>query len=342
MRRIRELFLAAVGLAAVVWMLWPARSAGVAPGATAPSTSPTTASAPADRWVRWRPEYGAAAAEAAKRKIPLVVVYFDPDAPAWELFDEHTLQDGRTRRLLGKFAAAKLDVTTAEAKTRFLASGHKQTPLTQVFTPAGELLDSIPGAVMPAEKFLERLRQSLAYWRAATAKPFDSAKRWRAIQLRLKLSTRAEAVPDIEKLMKLPQRQLPADVTGAHLLLAKGRALFLAAPEQADRLLREARKLAPRKGILSGQVLMSLIELATSSHQYGKAHRYCAEYIRDFPAGTDIGRAYYCKAVVEATGLDDRSAALATLKKFMGAYPGNPEVVSARKLLESLEKMGSK
>jgi len=317
MRRIRELFLAAVGLAAVVWMLWPARSAGVAPGATAPSTSPTTASAPADRWVRWRPEYGAAAAEAAKRKIPLVVVYFDPDAPAWELFDEHTLQDGRTRRLLGKFAAAKLDVTTAEAKTRFLASGQ-------------------------AEKFLERLRQSLAYWRAATAKPFDSAKRWRAIQLRLKLSTRAEAVPDIEKLMKLPQRQLPADVTGAHLLLAKGRALFLAAPEQADRLLREARKLAPRKGILSGQVLMSLIELATSSHQYGKAHRYCAEYIRDFPAGTDIGRAYYCKAVVEATGLDDRSAALATLKKFMGAYPGNPEVVSARKLLESLEKMGSK
>ena len=134
---------------------WLAASqpAGGAATSTAPATGPATATAPAERLVEWHRQYAAAAREARSRKVPLLVVYFDAEAPAWEALQQRTLQDIQTRRFLARFAAVRLDATAGEGKKRFQATGAKETPLTQVLSPEGDLLDSIPGAIIPAEEF---------------------------------------------------------------------------------------------------------------------------------------------------------------------------------------------
>jgi len=309
---------------------------------TAPATGPATATAPAERLVEWHRQYDGAVREARSRKVPLLVVYFDPDAPAWEALQQRTLQDIQTRRFLARFAAVRLDATAGEGKKRFQATGAKETPLTQVLSPEGDLLDSIPGAIIPAEEFRERLACSLAYWKAVSAKPFDVAAQWQAVQARLKLSTRGQAAAAIDRLMKLPAGRLPQGVGPAHLHLAKGKALLSAAAKKAETHLRKARELAPKDPSAAGEALIAMIELALQASEYQKAHQYCAEYIKDFPSGPDIGSAYYYKALVEMTGLDDRAEAVNTLKQYLGKYGDDAGAVRARKLLQSLEKMRRK
>ena len=304
--------------------------------ATASAPTTTTATAPAERLVEWR-EYKAATEEAGKRKALLLAVYFDPDAPAWEALEEHVLRHIDTRRFLGQFAACRIDVTTAEGKKLFKATGAKETPLTQVLTPAGELLDSIPGAIIPAGEFRNRLQHSLACWKAMAEGPPGPAAQWKAIQARLRLSTCEKTLPAIEKLMKLPAERLPTGVTAAHLYLARGRALFAAAPKKAEKDLQEALRLASKNRTLGQYIGVTMIQLALKAKEYKKAHAYCLEYIRDFPKSPSIGGVYYYKAMVEMTGLDDRDAAMKTLEEFIRAYPDDPGTVRAQRLLTWLK-----
>lgn len=304
---------------------------------SAPARSTAAATAPAERLVEWHGRYKAAAGEARKRNVLLLAVYYDPDAPAWEAFEEQTLRDIETRRLLARFAAARISVTGDEGRKALQAMRAKQTPLTQVFTPGGELLDSIPGAIIPAGEFRKKLKHSLACWKALATKPFAAAAQWKAIQARLRLSTREKTAAAIDKLLKLPEKQLPTGVTPAHLYLAKGRALFRGAPGRAEAHLRKARKLAAKNATLAQYVVVSMIQLAARARQYKKTHAYCVEYIRDFPKGSAIGQAYYYKAMVEMTGLDDRDAARKTLESFISKYPDEKGAVRARRLLNWLK-----
>lgn len=158
----------------------------------ATSSAPTTtaASAPAKRLVRWHEMYAPAAAEAKQRGVPLLIVYFDPITPACEAFEQMTLSDEATREFLAEVAAFRLNVTEPAKQQRFAKTGANQTPLTQVFTPAGELLDELPGCIIPASVFCLRLGRSLEYWQVVNLRPFDPATRWRAVQARLATSTR--------------------------------------------------------------------------------------------------------------------------------------------------------
>lgn len=306
--------------------------------ATAPATAPTTASAPAERLVQWHVQHKPAAAEARKRSRLLVVVFFDPDAPACQDFQTHTLSVLGTRRLLGEFAAVKLNVTRGEGKKRFAATAAKATPLTQVFTPGGELLDSFPGCIIPARRFHERLGKSEAYWEAATARPATLQRRWKAAEARLWLSTREKSAGQIQALLKLPAKKLPKGLTPARLKLALGRAWELSKPQQARRHLLQARKLAPREADVAGEALLALCRIAKRTKKYKQAHQFCVEYIKAFPKGPAIGEAHYAKAVLEYSALDDRAAARATLLEFLEKYPDHPQAVRIRELLEVIKR----
>jgi len=344
-----------LGLAAMTgpWAAWgqapPASASASAPAtkATTPATAASapataTASAPSIRLVQWHVEHKTAAAAARKRNTLLVIVYSDRDAPAWDDFDARTLRDVPTRRFLADFAALHLDATAGEGKKRFAATGAAEAPLTQVFSPAGELLDSLPGCIIPASKFRECLSHSVAYWKASLAKPFDAAARWRAAQARLALSSRAEAVGDIDGLLKLPAKKRPKGATEARLHLARGRALLLAKPAKARPSLEKALTLAPKDPAVGGEALLALGRLEAVGREYRKAHGHLQQYVKQFPKGPGIGEACYRKAVLEATALDDRAQAQKTLEAFIAAHPDDLQVVRAKRLLESLKKMKAK
>ena len=320
----------------MVWtvgVVMMACSVAVAEGpASTPSTAPA-ASAPAPRW---HSKYGPAAEEARRRGVLLVVILVDPEAPACQALEEQVLSAPATRRFLSDFATAKLDVRLPAVRKRFPAVTPETTPLTQVFSPAGELLDSIPGCVLPASSFCQRLARSQAYYRAATTRPAGPAAVWAAIQARLRLSTRQRAVGQIDKLLKLPRADLPRGVTPARLHLAKGEALLRADPPRARKHLERAGKLAGDDTSVAAEALFRLGELAAYLKQYRTAHKHYADYIKRFPRGRDVGRAYFRRAMLEWTALDDQAAARDTLRALVRLHPDDPAAVKARAWLKLL------
>jgi len=308
-----------------------------AAAATQPASAP--ASAPAERVVRWHETHAPAAAEAAKRKCLLLVVYFDPAAPACEAFEQMTLTKDATRQFLADFAACRLNVNDPAKKQRFAKTGLTHTPLTQVFAPDGSLLDEMAGCILPASRFREQLRASLDYRAAATARPFDAAARWRAVEARLKLSSRREAVADIDKLLKLPAGERPAGVTPARLYLARGSAQRLMAPEQAREDFDKAIQLAPRDAAVAGKALLALADMAWGLNKAKDAHQQYSRYLKEFPAGPDVGTVAMRKAALESETLKDPAAGVKTLEAFIRKHPDDPKAVSAKALLDSLKKL---
>ena len=310
-------------------------------GTTEPASMPTTATAPATvpaiQQVHWHSQHKSAAQRARKDNTLLLVVYMEDASPACQAFEHLALKRASVKRFLASFSAAKLDITTAEGRKRFAKTGAEETPLTRVFTPKGELLDSIPGCIIPASVFMGRLEYSLNYWSAADAKAPDAASRWKAVQARLKLSTRAEAVGDIDKLLKMSVRKLPAGATPGRLQLAKGKALMFTKPARADKALQKALELGSGDPLAEGEALLELARLREEKEHYKQAHNYCRRYIESFPAGPAVGRAYYTKAVLEFQALDDEAGARKTLDKFIREYPNDPKVVSARQLLKVID-----
>jgi len=327
----------------VVAALWAALSLlHCSAAATAPTTGPATssapASAPAPKLVHWQSRFDPAAAEAKKRRVPLLVIYGDPDHPASQAFDQMTLSDAATREFLSEVAAVRLDATRGEGKARFAKTGAKEAPLTQIFSPDGQLLDSRRGCIIPASRFRQRVSRSQAYWRAATTKPFDAAARWRAVEARLKLSTRAAAAGDIDALLKLPAGQRPRDVTPAALHLARGKALMYASAKQAEQSLRKAHELAPKDADVGGQAMLLLAEALFRAGRAEEAHGFCTRYIKAFPASEAVGSAYLTKARLEFLGLGKPAQARATLEAFLDQRSDDPLAVAARRLLDDVKR----
>ncbi len=336
-------FLAGVSAVIFVLVLWrppmPAGAGTTEPAsmpttATAPTTAPTTA--PAIPQVHWHSQHKPAAEQAKKDNTLLLVIYMEDASPACQAFERLSLKRVSVRRFLASFSAVKLDITTAEGRKRFAKTGAKETPLTRVFTPKGELLDSIPGCIIPASAFLGRLEYSLNYWSAA-AKPGDAEARWKAVQARLELSTRAEAVSAIDKLLKMSVRKLPTGATPGRLNLAKGKALMFTKPARADKALKKAMKLGSGDPLAEGEAMLELAHLAEEKEHYKRAYDYCRRYIKSFPAGPAVGRAYYTKAVLEFQALDDEAGARKTIEKFIREYPNDPKVVPAKQLLKMID-----
>ncbi|OPX24537.1 MAG: hypothetical protein B1H04_01865 [Planctomycetales bacterium 4484_123] len=321
------------GVALVAWMwLW---GCIVAPATGIAAPPATTRPAP-PRTVRWHSSQQPAAAEARKTGRLLVVVFHDPTHPASQAFEEMTLSDPATREFLADFIAVRLDATKGEGKRRLEKLKLGEAPLTCVYSPQGQLLDSIPGCIIPAGRFCQRLARSAAYWRAATSRPFDPAARWRAVQARLKLSTRAQAAAEIDKLLKLPTEKLPKDVTPAKLHLAKGMALLRSAPKQAEAHLNKARSLAAGDADTSAQALLTLAELYDRTGRTKAAHELYGLYIARFPRAGEVGRAYCAKAVLEWVGLNDQNRARKTLREFLSRYPDDTHAIRARGMLEMI------
>ncbi|MDY7010391.1 MAG: tetratricopeptide repeat protein [Planctomycetota bacterium] len=304
---------------------------------TEPASAPTTTTAPVIPQVHWRDQYLPAAEQANKDNTLLLVVYMEDDSPACQAFENLSLKRASVRCFLASFSAVKVDITTTEGRGLFAKTGTAETPLTQVITPKGKLLDNIPGCIIPASALMERLEYSLDYWSAVGEKAPDAVSRWAAVQARLKLSTRAESVPLIDKLLKMPVRKLPAGVTQARLRLAKGKALMFTKPDDADKNLKKALKLGSGDPSAEGEAMLELAHLSEIKENYKQAHDYCRRYIESFPSGASIGEAYYKKAVLEFQSLDDKSAAGKTLEKFIREYPNDPKVVSARQLLKMID-----
>ncbi len=333
-------FLAGVSAVIFVLVLWrPPFTAGA--GTTEPASMPTTATAPTTApvipMVHWHSQRKSAVQQARKNNSLLLVVYMENSSPACQAFERLSLKRVSVKRFLASFSAVKLDITTAEGRKRFAGTGVTETPLTRVFTPKGELLDSIPGCIIPASTLLRRLEYSLDYWAASGAKPFTSAAQWKAIQSRLKLSTRIKTVPAIDKLLKVPVRKLPAGATRGRLILARGKALIFKKPSQADKDLKKALKLGSGDEQAEGEALLELAYLAEKGEHYKEAYDYCRRYIKSFPAGPAVGRAYYTKAVLEFQALDDEAGARATLEHFIREYPNDPKTVSAKHLLKMMD-----
>ena len=281
-----------------------------------PGSKPASKPTP-PRVVHWHELYAPAASEAKKAGKLLVVFFFDPDAPASQTLEELSLDDKETRRFLADYAAVRLSAVAGEGKKRFAATGVKEAPLVQVFSPTGELLDSRAGAIIPAAKFCERISRSAAYWQAATTRPFTPARRWRAVQARLRLASRAKAVGDIDRLLKLPAAQRPAGVSEGMLRLARGRAWVRVKPDQAVKDLAAARKLAPKQAAVAGAASLELADLHARADRYKQAHALCAAYVKTWPDGPMIARACYRKGFLEAMALGQRVEALKTLNAFL-------------------------
>ncbi len=313
-------------------------TASAGPPATRPATS-APASRPAEPVVRWHETYEPAAAEAARRKCLLVVVYFDLSLPACEYFEEMTLSKPATRSFLAAFAACRLNVADAAKKKRFKATGFSEPPLTQVLSPDGELLNELAGCILPASRFRGQLQATTGYYAASTVKPFDAAARWRAVQARLQLSTSLKAVADIDGLLKLPAGKRPRGVGRPELLLARGQARRIAKPEKAREDFAEVMKLAPKDPATGGRALLALADMAWGREKIKSAHERYARYLRDYPKGPEAGTAAIRKAMVEFSGLKDAAAARATLGTFIRGHPDDAKIVDAKALLESLEKL---
>ncbi len=330
------------GMAAIIFVsvLWqPPFPAGAV--TTEPASMPTTATAPTTApvipMVHWYGQHKSAAQRARKDNTLLLVVYMESSSPACQAFERLSLKRASVKRFLASFSAVKLDITTADGRKRFAGTGATETPLTRVFTPKGELLDSIPGCIIPASALLRRLEYSLDYWAASGAKPFTSSAQWKAIQSRLKLSTRVKTVRAIDKLLKVPVRKLPAGATPGRLILARGKALIFKKPAQAEKDLKKALKLGSGDPEAEGEALLELAYLSEKGEHYKAAHDYCRRYIKSFPAGPSVGRAYYTKAVLEFQALDDEAGARATLEQFIRDYPNDPKAVSAKHLLKIMD-----
>jgi len=334
-------------MASIVSLALPMLAAALVGRAeTAPAPTSRAASRPATapepKPVKWHGDYQAAAAAAKKRAAPLLVIYFDPAAPASQTLEETVLADPATGLFLSAFAAVRLNATTGPGKKRLAQAGAAEAPLTQVLSPKGELLDSLPGCIVPPSAFRQRLDRSLAYWRAANAKPYDAAARWRAVQARLALTTRDKAAKEIDKLLELPPAKLPKGVTPARLHLAKGHALLRAAPKDAEKHLSKARELAPDDADVAGKAMLSLADLYFRTDRPKEAHELAGLYIKRFGKGADIGRACLTKALVEVLALSDPGAAAKTLEAFIKDHPDNPDVVRARRLLEHVQRAAKK
>lgn len=304
-----------------------------APDATTePTTAPATAPAP-PRTVAWHRTYAEAADDARRRGTPLVAVYLDTDAPASEALAELTLADAGIAELLADFAAVKLDAAAGEGKALLAKARAGEAPVTQVLSPGGELLDSLPGFVT-AKTLRGRLEDALAWQRAVSATPFDPAARWRAVQARLGLSTRAEAVKDIDALLKRPAGQLPQGADHPRLRLARGEALSAADPARAQEDLQEALRLRAADEAVGGRALLELADLWFRTARPKQAVEACARYVEQFPDGPEAGRAWYTKAKVELLGVADPAKAAGTIEQFLRKRPDDLWAVRAQALLE--------
>ena len=330
-------------LAAWMWTCGSPPMAGPAPS-SGPSTAPgPIATRPARaRSPCWHHTYRPAVQEARRTGKLLVVIFHDPTHPASQTFDEMTLSDPATRKFLARFVTVKLDATRAEGKRRLAETAQHEAPVTCVYSPQGELLDTIPGCIIPAERFRRRVACSAAYWRAATSRPLDPAAKWRAIQARLKLSTRAKAAEDIDELLRLPPKKLPKGLTPAKLHLAKGMALMRSAPKQAEASLNKARASAGDDITTSARAVLVLAELYDRTGRLDKAHEFYGLYIERFPKASDIGRAYCAKALLEWVGLNDPSRARKTLREFLDRYPDDAHAIRAKEMLDMLTQGGGK
>ena len=322
------------------------------PAATRPATEPAetrpaeetetqpTETQPAEPPpVKWFDKFEAAAADAKQRDVPVVVVYLDPDAPAGIMLDEEVLTDRLLRAFLADVAAVKLNATVGAGKMLFEKTGAKEAPLTQVLAPDGELLDSIPGAIVPAEAYRDRLARATDYWRASRVKPFDEAARFKAVQARLKLSTRTEAAKDIETLLKLPPGKLPEGVTPARLHVAAG--LAAEKSEQAGASFEKAIELGPKDAHAAGRAMLELGRIAAADKKYKDARARFQQYTKEFPDGPDRDRAWYDLAMADYA-IDGPAQAIKTLEEFIKKYPDDPGVVVARKLLDGMKMLDKK
>ena len=313
-------------------------------GTIAPSsegaTQPETQTAPARPQVKWLDEYRQAVEQAKKDDKLLLVVYMENDSPACQAFENLSLTRSAVKEFLVSFTATKIDIASSEGRKAFAETGAQETPLTMVIAPDGELLDSIPGCIIPASSLIARLGYSLDYRSACCVKTPDAQSRWKAVQNRLKLSTRAACVPVIDELLKLPDGKLPEGVTAGKLHLARGMALMFAKPEAAEKDLKDAMKAGAGDPAVEGSALLELVRLSQSVEQPKQAYEYCRQYIKSFPNGPDIGSVYYTKAVLEFQALGDEAAAGKTLEQFIREYPDEPKVVSARQLLEMIVAAG--
>ncbi len=322
--------------------------AGGSGASTAPASGPATASAPAATataaapGVRWHETYEPAVAEARKRDALLVVLYFDPAVPACDAFQEMTLSRAATKQFLGGFAACRLNVTDPGKKKRFAETGAKETPLTQVLTPEGKLLDSIPGCIIPASAFCERLQRSLDYRAAGAVRPVTPASRWRAVQARLGLSTRAEAMADIRALLKLDPKKLPAGLTPGRLHLAAARALPSEQRQTVRQHLEQALAAGPKDAEVGGEAILMMARQEAELDDPGPGMKLYARYIEEFPDGPGIAQAYLQKATLEFTARKDPGAAIKTLEEFIRKHPDDAGAVEARRLLESFRLLKTK
>lgn len=312
-------------------------SAPVATAAVAAASAPATASVPASRIavVNWHGEFDPAAAEARRRGVLLIVVFFDADSPTCQSYEEQALSDLALRQYLADFAAARLNGAGGDGLKRLKELGQSDTPVTTVYAPSGELLDVLPGAIVPGRALVQAMERSRRYWQEASVKPATPASRWEAVQARLALSTRDQAAAEIERLMNLPPEQLPPGATPGRVALAKGMALQGLANDRAQEAYEQAIKLGGDDAQAAGRALIRLGDLAGFRRQYPRALEHYRRYIRQFPKGPDVGQAYCGKAMIELLPMDSKAAAAETLKEFIHNYPDDPLVVRARELLET-------
>jgi len=327
----RRVTACAVLLAAVAG--WAQDSPDAPPGT---STAPASEPAPLPT-VTWHGTHDEAAADARKRPAPLAVIYVDPDAPASAAMVEMTLADPGIRELLAGFAAVKLNAAAGEGKSRLAKAGAGEAPVTQLFSPTGELLDSLPGFAT-ATTLGAHLEAVLAWQKAASTTPLTPAARWQAVQARLKLSTRPRAVKEIDALLELPADKLPSEADRGRLRLARGEALAWADPPRARKDFAEALCLGAKDPAVGGRALLELADLSFRRGLPKRAVASCARYIERFPGGPEVGRAWYTKAKIELLGLNDPVSAAGTLEKFLDRRGDDPWAVKAEALLERARK----
>ncbi len=294
----------------------------------------STASAPSVAVVEWQTDLAAAQADAKKRGVLAIVIYTDADTPACEAYNDQTLARSGVRRFLADWAAVKIDVATDEGKKLLAAAKAEEPPLTQVFLPGGELLDSFVG-YSPERTLLERLGHAVDYMAAVSAKEQTPELEWKAIQARLGTSTAAKVAPKLEALAK--GDRLPTGVSRAKVLLALGQLDAAIAPDKADAVFQDAIKNAGDDKHVAAVALIGRARLAGAKKQYPQARSLCEEAAKTCTASPEVGQAYMLKATIEYMGVGDPTAAKATVDEFIRKYPDDPIIKSARDLQEVLK-----
>ena len=315
--------------------------------ASRPATEPTSlattqsasqpASAPTS--LTWMTAFDEGLAQAGKADSLMLVFWFDPESPACQAMQDKTFAQAELVRALRGLALVRLDVTREGNKPRFAGQRAKRPPLTQTYSPASQLLDSLPGFLdgPGVLAMIQRSQQFLAADRQGRATPDDAQRRWAKVQARLALSSRAQAGEDIDWLLARKPGQLPPSITPARLQLALGQATQQTDPVKARQAFEQARTLAGEDTVSAACALLGLAELAIQAESYSRAHDLLDQYIREYPAGQSIGKVAIRKASIEINALDNRPAARATLEEFLRKYPDDPAVVQAKELLEALK-----